>query len=79
MRWATLTLCILLVGAPLSVSGQDAEKNVTDYEFEDELVPGDLFKPKGEILQVRKKQRSGSLIRAREHFVPEMLKSVEKL
>ena len=79
MRRTILALFILLVGVPFPAMGQEAEENITNYEFEDELVPGDLFNPAGEVLNVLPKKRSRSLIRAREHFVPEMLKSVERL
>jgi hypothetical protein len=64
---------------PLSASGQEVEESVTGYEFEDELVRGDLFNPGGEVLHVMPEKRSRSLIRAREHFVPEIYKSVERL
>jgi len=51
----------------------------TTYDFEDDLVTGDLVRPDGEMLSVRRRGRRASLIRIREHFVPEMLKSVENL
>jgi hypothetical protein len=51
----------------------------TTYDFEDDLVTGDLVRPDGELLQVRRRGRRASLIRVREHFIPEMLKSVENL
>lgn len=51
----------------------------TTYDFEDDLVTGDLVRPDGEMLQVRRRGRRASLIRVREHFIPEMLKSVENL
>jgi len=54
-------------------------KEPTTYDFEDDLVEGDLVRPDGELLSVRRNGRRSSLIRIREHFVPEMLKSVEDL
>ncbi len=51
----------------------------TTYDFEDDLVTGDLVRPDGELLNVRRRGARSSLIRIREHFVPEMLKSVENL
>jgi len=51
----------------------------TTYDFEDDLVTGDLVRPDGELLNVRRRGSRASLIRVREHFVPEMLKSVENL
>ena len=54
-----------------------AEK--TEYSFEDDVVTGDLVRPDGELTVVRKKGKQRSLIRVRQHFIPEMLKSVEDI
>lgn len=67
----------MLVVAP--VSAQDGGGDTTTYDFEDDLVTGDLVRPDGEMLNVRRRGSRSSLIRIREHFVPEMLKSVENL
>jgi hypothetical protein len=72
----------MVVAAP--VMAQDAPapaggENTTSYDFEDDLVQGDLVRPDGENLMVRRKGARESLIRIREHFVPELLKSVENL
>ncbi|MDJ0761685.1 MAG: hypothetical protein QNJ97_01755 [Myxococcota bacterium] len=65
-------------GAAFAQGGvQYAEK--TEYTFDDDVVTGDLVRPDGELLAVRKKGRERSLIRVRQHFIPEMLKSVEDL
>lgn len=61
-----------------SASAQDAAAETT-YDFEDDLVNGDLVRPDGEMLNVRRRGRRSSLIQVREHFIPEMLKSVENL
>lgn len=68
----------LLVGgfAPVAMA---QEGETTTYDFEDDLVQGDLVRPDGELLNVRRRGRRASLIRVREHFIPEMLKSVENL
>ena len=58
---------------------QDAPPSETTYDFEDDLVTGDLVRPDGEQLIVRRRGRRASLIQIREHFIPEMLKSVEDL
>ena len=65
--------------APLPASAQDAPPPETTYDFEDDLVTGDLVRPDGEQLIVRRRGRRASLIQIREHFIPEMLKSVEDL
>ena len=58
---------------------EPATDNTTTYDFEDDLVTGDLVRPDGELLNVRRRGRRSSLIQIREHFIPEMLKSVEDL
>ena len=61
------------------VQAQDGPASETTYDFEDDLVTGDLVRPDGEQLIVRRRGRRASLIQIREHFIPEMLKSVEDL
>lgn len=53
--------------------------DTTTYDFEDDLVQGDLVRPDGENLMVRRRGARESLIRVREHFISELLKSVENL
>jgi hypothetical protein len=80
-------LCVLLLGGHLisgaTASAQEGEGggggNATTYDFEDDLVQGDLVRPDGENLMVRRRGARESLIKIREHFVPELLKSVENL
>lgn len=61
------------------VHAQDIPSSETTYNFDDDLVTGDLVRPDGEQLIVRRRGRRASLIQIREHFIPEMLKSVEDL
>jgi hypothetical protein len=78
-----LTLAFALSVLSVPALAQDAApaggENTTSYDFEDDLVQGDLVRPDGENLMVRRKGARESLIRIREHFVPELLKSVENL
>ncbi len=75
----------IIIGAALLTMGgvamaqgvSYAEK--TEYTFDDDVVTGDLVRPDGELTIVRKKGKERSLIRVRQHFIPEMLKSVEDL
>lgn len=69
----------LLPAAASAQSGVVQLEEVTNYDFEDDLVTGDLVRPDGEMLNVRRRGRRASLIRVREHFLPELLKSVENL
>ncbi len=70
-----IALSTLFVGGEVMAQDDDA----TTYDFEDDLVSGDLVRPDGELLNVRRRGARTSLIRIREHFIPEMLKSVEDL
>jgi hypothetical protein len=72
---------LLVVGTAATASAQDEAGggNATTYDFEDDLVQGDLVRPDGENLMVRRRGARESLIKIREHFVPELLKSVENL
>ena len=74
----------ILAGAALLLSVEAAFAQVeyaekTEYTFEDDVVTGDLVRPDGELTVVRKKGKQRSLIRVRQHFIPEMLKSVEDI
>ncbi|MGB5545541.1 MAG: hypothetical protein WBM74_03140 [Polyangiales bacterium] len=78
----TLVIAALLAGPSLwaaDARAQDMPGSETTYDFEDDLVTGDLVRPDGEQLIVRRRGRRASLIQIREHFIPEMLKSVEDL
>ncbi len=74
---AASTLALSTVAIAPTAMAQEGE--TTTYDFEDDLVQGDLVRPDGELLNVRRRGRRASLIRVREHFIPEMLKSVENL
>ena len=54
-------------------------KKKTVYDFEDDVVEGTLVKPEGDYLQSRQRGKQSSLIKIRDNFVPEMLKSAEDL
>src|SRR5262245_59120969 len=60
--------------------GDDANttyKARTVYDFEDDMVEGDLQRPDGELVNSLKKTEHSSLIEIRRDFIPEMLKSLE--
>lgn len=81
MRRVVAVIMVVVLGfaaeSAMAQGVQYAEK--TEYSFEDDVVTGDLVRPDGELIVKRKKGRERSLIRVREHFIPEMLKSVEDL
>ena len=56
-----------------------AYKKTTEYDFEDDVVEGSFVRPEGEYIDSRRGSRQNSLIKIRENFVPEMLKSAEDI
>ena len=75
---AVFMAVVLLTAGVVSAQGvQYAER--TEYSFDDDLVTGDLVRPDTGDIVVRKKGKERSLIRVRQHFITEMLKSVEDL
>lgn len=75
---AALALASLLAAAPAAAQDRGAD-DVTQYDFEDDLVNGGRYEPLGEILEVRRRHGRRTLIQTRAHFIPEMLQSVERL
>jgi hypothetical protein len=57
--------------------GNTQYKAKTVYDFEDDMVEGDLQRPDGELVNSLKKTEHSSLIEIRKDFIPEMLKSLE--
>lgn len=67
-------------GAPGAAGGNGVQyKQKTVYDFDDDTVEGDLVRPDGEFVDSRKNVKHSSLIKIRENFIPEMLKSVESI
>ncbi len=62
-------------GAAPSVS----YKKKTVYDFDDDIVEGELMRPDGEFIDTRRSARHTSLIKIRKNFIPEMLKSAEDI
>jgi hypothetical protein len=67
----------LLAQAP--PSGETQYKSKTVYDFDDDTVEGDLVRPDGEFVDTRKGAKHSSLIKIRENFIPEMIKSAEDI
>ncbi len=75
-----IVLGALALGTLLPASAALADDDdVTRYDFTDELVRGDLVRPDVEVLEARRRRPTATLIRVREHFIPELYKSVEQL
>ena len=77
-----LSLLVLTGLPPVPAAAEEPPPKrgeLTAFSFDDELVTGDNAHPNGEILQVRKRRDRESLIRARMHWVPELLKTADDL
>ena len=86
--FAALTLSASAFGqankakAPPAKGGADGDvqyKQKTVYDFDDDLVEGDLVRPEGEFIGSRVGLKHSSLIKIRENFIPEMIKSAEDI
>jgi hypothetical protein len=51
----------------------------TEYKFDDDLIHAEALTPEGGPFYLHKDKKGDSLVRARESFVVQMLKSVEQL
>ena len=60
-------------------AGGGKTSQTTEYSFDDDVVQGDLVRPDGEVQIARHKGKHSSLIKVRDNFIKEMLKSVEDL
>jgi hypothetical protein len=61
-------------------AGGDVQyKSKTVYDFDDDTVEGDLVRPDGDFVDTRKGAKHSSLIKIRENFIPEMIKSAEDI
>ena len=92
---ATLSLLLGFAGAGIASAqesgttratasgGQDDDntqyKAKTVYDFEDDMVEGDLQRPDGELIDATQNVKHSSLIEIRKDFIPEMLKSLEDI
>lgn len=91
MKNLRMTACIVLALGTLAFTlpalAQEKEPPppataaVTTYDkWDDHLVPGDLVVSDGTFISGKgKKKPPPTLIKVRTHFIPEMLKSVQKL
>ena len=85
-RPTPLALALALLGSVLpgrvqaeDTKAGDGRGELTAYRFDDDLVQGDTVRPDVEVLHVRKRGDRESLVRARMHFIPELLKTAQDL
>jgi len=86
-KWALVVLTSVAFATPVLAQEAGGEgtvdvggvqyKKKTVYDFDDDIVEGDLARPDQEFVGVRRQAKHSSLIKIREHFIPEMLKSAD--
>ena len=70
---------VVFAQAAPAAGGDVQYKSKTVYDFDDDVVEGDLVRPDGEFVDTRKGAKHSSLIKIRENFIPEMIKSAEDI
>lgn len=74
---------LVTMGFALAALADDKDKVVykqkTIIDFSDVTIQGELTKPEGSYISSRKESAFQRLIKVRENFYPELLKSVDKL
>ena len=75
---STLLATVFTLTIGLNALAQE-NTNTTEYKFDDDVVEGDLVSPDNEGVLVLKNENTKSLIKVRQQFIPEMLKSVEDI
>ena len=76
---ATGSTVLAQKAAAPAAGGDVTYKSKTVYDFDDDTVEGDLVRPDGEFVDTRKGAKHSSLIKIRENFIPEMIKSAEDI
>ena len=83
---AVLTGMMILAGgvamAQEAKGGEEVStvfKKTTIIDFSDVTITGELTKPEGSYLMNKKKANFDLLIRVRDNFLPEMIRSVDNL
>ena len=90
MRYVSVIVFVGLWAAAAPADAQDPapgnggqtgtvyEKETT-YDFENDIVEGQLVRPDGDFVSGQRHGKNSSLIRIRADFIPEVVESVEEL
>lgn len=65
--------------APGARAEDGASEAITEIDFEDDTITGDLQRPDGELVEARRRVNHTNLIRTRETFRDQVLESVGDL
>ena len=80
---SALALVVLVGSTAVEQPAKGGDKGgggkVKVYDFSGDTIEGDLVKPDGTDLNARDFAKHSSLIRIRQHFIPEIIKSAEDL
>ncbi|MBK9070669.1 MAG: hypothetical protein IPL79_06675 [Myxococcales bacterium] len=69
-----------LAGGTASAQPKPAKPaKVKEYDFSKDTIEGDILRPDGTDVTVLSGMKHSSLIKIRQHFIPEILKSAEDL
>lgn len=87
MKTLAFALALLALSAGVAYAQdnviREADKTVfkakTVVDFSDVTIEGELTKPEGSYIASRKNTNFNTLIRLRENFIPEMVRSVDNL
>jgi hypothetical protein len=74
-----LTLGLAGAGAAQDRPAPNTPSPDVSYEFGDHEVDGGRYSPDGSVIESRGRLRRSTLVRPRVHFVPELVRSVERL
>jgi hypothetical protein len=84
--FATALLLSSFVALPAFAKSPDLESKSSDsgsvtkhFDFEDDLVEGEMHRPDGDLIVSTNKAKHKSLIDLRTDFIPEMIKTLEDL
>ena len=72
-------LFVFVAPASAQDKPKEGEKKVKTYDFTGDEIDGELIKPDGDFIDTRGTAEFASLIRIRQDFIKEILKSAEDL
>ena len=74
-----VVVSVLFTGTAMAQDSKTVYSKKTVVDFSDVTIEGELVKPEGSYIATRKASRFNKLIKVRENFNPEMVKSVDYL
>ena len=78
-RTPAILIAFALAAVPAEAQTEADKQKVKTYDFSGDNIDGELIKPDGEMFNVQGFASHTSLIRIRQDFIREILKSAENL